>query len=178
MKLDKKTKILICLNVAIIAVVLIADLISKHFTTGYDTAKSIIPYIINFKSSQNTGAAWSIFSGSTIALIIITFVAIALIIFYAIWSKNKSYFFNISISLILSGAIGNLIDRLIFGYVRDFIQFDFWKSFPIFNLADAALTIGVVCLCIYYLIQIIKEYKNKKNKDKNDDKNNKINIEK
>lgn len=178
MKLDKKTKILICLNVAIIAVVLIADLISKHFTTVYDTAKSIIPYIINFKSSQNTGAAWSIFSGSTIALIIITFVAIALITFYAIWSKNKSYLFNISISLILSGAIGNLIDRLIFGYVRDFIQFDFWKSFPIFNLADAALTIGVVCLCIYYLIQIIKEYKNKKNKDKNDDKNNKINIEK
>lgn len=170
MKLDRKTKILICLNVAIISLVLIADLLSKHFTTGFITETSIIPYIINFKSSQNTGAAWSIFSGSTTALIIITFVAIALIIFYAVWSKNKSYLFNISIALILSGAIGNLIDRLFLGYVRDFIQFDFWKSFPIFNIADSALTIGVVCLCIYYLIQIIKDYKNKKNNNKNIEK--------
>lgn len=165
MKLERKTKILICLNVTIIALVLIADLISKHFTTGYETATSIIPYIINFKSSKNTGAAWSIFSGSTTALVVITIFAIAAIIFYAVWSKNKSYFFNISISLILSGAIGNLIDRIFFGYVRDFIQFDFWKSFPIFNLADAALTIGVICLLIYYLIQIIKENKNKKEKN-------------
>lgn len=163
MKLDRKTKILICLNVAIIAFVLIADLISKHFTSEYNVETPIIPYLINFKSSKNTGAAWSIFSGSTIALIIITFIAIALIIFYAVWSKNKSYLFNISIALILSGALGNLIDRLFLGYVRDFIQFAFWKSFPIFNIADTALTVGVVCLCIYYLIQIIKEYKNKKN---------------
>ena len=165
MKLSRKQKILIVLTVAIIAVVLIADLISKHFTTNYTDAKTIIPHLINFKSSKNTGAAWGIFSGSTTGLIIVTFVAVALIIVYAIWSKKQSYLFSTSISLIVSGAVGNLIDRLFFGYVRDFIQFDFWKSFPIFNLADAALTIGVICLLIYYLIQIIKENKNKKEKN-------------
>lgn len=164
MKLNRKQKILIILSVAIVAFVIIADLISKHFTTGFADAKSIIPHLINFKSSKNTGAAWGIFSGSTTALIIVSFVAVALIIVYAIWSKKQSYLFSISISLIISGAIGNLVDRLIFGYVRDFIQFDFWKNFPIFNIADCALTIGIFCLIIYYFIEIIKEIKEKRKK--------------
>ena len=123
--------------------------------------KNIIPHIINFKSSQNTGAAWSIFSGSTTALCVVTFFAIALIVLYAIFSKSNSLFFYISLSLILGGAVGNLIDRLIFGYVRDFIQFDFWQSFPIFNLADSFIVIGIIILIIF---NIRKEHICKKSK--------------
>lgn len=161
MENKKKKWILICLDILIISLVIAIDLISKHFTTNFDEATTIIPYLINFKTSQNTGAAWSIFSGRTIGLIIISLIAIGLIIFYLIWTKNKSYLFNVSTCLILGGAVGNLIDRIFLGYVRDFIQFDFWKSFPIFNLADTALTIGIFCLCIYFIIQIIKDNKNK-----------------
>ena len=143
MNSKKKKIILYIISIAIILTVVAIDLISKHFTTDYSETKNIIPYIINFKSSQNTGAAWSIFSGSVIALSVITFLAIALIIIYAIFSKSNSALFFVSLSLILGGAIGNLIDRLILGYVRDFIQFDFWQTFPIFNLADTFLTLSV-----------------------------------
>ena len=93
-------------------------------------------------------------------------ILIVLIIVYAVWSKKQSYLFSISTSLIISGAIGNLVDRLAFGYVRDFIQFDFWQSFPIFNIADCALTIGIICLVVYYFIEIIKEIKEKKKNKK------------
>lgn len=161
MNSKKKKIILYIISIAIILTVIAIDLISKHFTTDYSETKNIIPYIINFKSSQNTGAAWSIFSGSVIALSIVTFLAIALIIVYAIFSKSNSALFFISLSLILGGAIGNLIDRLVFGYVRDFIQFDFWQTFPIFNLADTFLTIGIFCLILYHLILLIKEKRKK-----------------
>lgn len=162
MNSKKKKIILYIISIAIILTVIAIDLISKHFTTDYSETKNIIPYIINFKSSQNTGAAWSIFSGSVIALSIVTFLAIALIIVYAIFSKSNSALFFISLSLILGGAIGNLIDRLVFGYVRDFIQFDFWQAFPIFNLADTFLTIGIFCLILYHLILLIKEKRKNK----------------
>ena len=162
MNSKKKKIILYIISIAIILTVIAIDLISKHFTTDYSETKNIIPYIINFKSSQNTGAAWSIFSGSVIALSIVTFLAIALIIVYAIFSKSNSALFFISLSLILGGAIGNLIDRLVFGYVRDFIQFDFWQTFPIFNLADTFLTIGIFCLILYHLILLIKEKRKNK----------------
>lgn len=161
MNSKKKKIILYIISIAIILTVVAIDLISKHFTTDYSETKNIIPYIINFKSSQNTGAAWSIFSGSVIALSVITFLAIALIIIYAIFSKSNSALFFVSLSLILGGAIGNLIDRLILGYVRDFIQFDFWQTFPIFNLADTFLTIGIFCLILYHLILLIKEKRKK-----------------
>ena len=164
-KLSKNRKIIIiCICISIISAILIVDLLSKHFFNNYENETTIIPYIINFYSTKNTGAAWSVFAGNTLALTIFTFFAILLIVFYAIFSKSNSIFFYVSLSLILSGAIGNLIDRVFLGYVRDFIQFAFWKSFPIFNIADCALTIGVVCLCIYYLILVIKE--NKKNDKK------------
>ena len=161
MNSKKKKIILYIISIAIILTVVAIDLISKHFTTDYSETKNIIPYIINFKSSQNTGAAWSIFSGSVIALSVITFLAIALIIIYAVFSKSNSALFFVSLSLILGGAIGNLIDRLILGYVRDFIQFDFWQTFPIFNLADTFLTIGIFCLILYHLILLIKEKRKK-----------------
>ena len=165
--MNKKKIILYIVFASIVAVVLVADLVSKHFTTTYEVGTNIIPYLVNFKSTQNTGAAWSLFAGGTTALIVVSFIAIILILVYLIFSKQNSYLFFVSIALIFSGALGNLIDRLAFGYVRDFIQFDFWKTFPIFNVADIALTVGVVCLCIYFLIGVIKDYKNKKKNNGN-----------
>lgn len=141
----------------------IFDLISKHFTPGIKT--NVIPGVISFEYVKNFGAAWSLFSGSTLALTIITAFAVVFLLFYAIASKTKSKFFHISIGLIVSGAFGNLFDRLVFGYVRDFIKLEF-MNFPIFNVADSLLTVGVICLVIFYIIDWVKEYKKKK-KEKN-----------
>ena len=68
------------------------------------------------------------------------------------------------------GCVGNMYDRIFFGYVRDFIQFDFWKSFPIFNFADAILCIGVVLFVIYLIIYLVKSRKNEKVDGENDEK--------
>ena len=160
--MNKKRKILIVLiSVLVFGLVLCLDLITKHFFMGFESEQTIIPNLINFYSTKNTGAAWSMFSNSTLALTIISSVAVVLIVLYALFSKQNSIFFYISISLILSGAVGNLVDRIAFSYVRDFIQFAFFKTFPIFNFADCALTIGVVCLCLYFIIKIFKDKKQK-----------------
>ena len=151
------------INLLICSLVLIAciifDLISKKFTVGID--KDAIPGFFKFLYTQNTGAAWSIFSGSTVALIIISVIIIALLGVYVFASKTKNALFYVSLGLIVGGAVGNLIDRIFLGYVRDFIKLEF-MNFPIFNTADCFLTVGVVCLVIYYLIEAIKESKKKK----------------
>lgn len=160
--MNKKRKIIIIsVSLLIISAILVADLVSKHFLMNFTEEKTIIPYIINFYSTKNTGVAWSVFSNSTSVLIVVSIIAIILIVLYAIFAKNNSIFFYVSLSLIVGGAIGNLVDRIALGYVRDFIQFAFWKSFPIFNLADCALTIGIICLIIYYLITFVKEKRKK-----------------
>ena len=90
---------------------------------------------------------------------------VALSVFYAYENKNGALY-QVGMGLVFAGALGNLIDRIALGYVRDFIQFDFWRSFPIFNVADICLCIGVVILLIYYIIRLVKERKNAR-KDKN-----------
>lgn len=106
--------------------------------------------IFNIYSTHNTGGAWSIFAGSTIILAIVSIIFIALIVFFNYKLKTKNYFYAISMGLLLSGALCNLYDRLALGYVRDFINLEFIK-FPVFNIADIAITIGVILLCVYYL---------------------------
>jgi len=79
-------------------------------------------------------------------LILITIVIIGIILYYY-KDLPKKYLPIISTSLILGGAIGNLIDRFLFGFVIDFIDFRIW---PAFNIADSAVTIGVIGLIIYF----------------------------
>ena len=65
--------------------------------------------------------------------------------------KIKSKTYTVGFGLILAGAIGNFIDRIMLGYVRDFIMFDFWHAFPIFNFADCCIVIGAVLICIQFI---------------------------
>lgn len=162
MKFERKkiVNLLICSLVLIVCVIF--DLIAKKFTAGIDA--EAIPGFFKFLYTENTGAAWSMFSGSTVALIVISFIVIALLVVYVFASKTKNTLFYVSIGLIVGGAIGNLIDRIFLGYVRDFIKLEF-INFPIFNTADCFLTIGVVCLVVYYIIEVVKESKNKKEKE-------------
>ena len=72
-------------------------------------------------------------------------------------STQRTRVMDVAFALFIAGAIGNLVDRIIFGYVRDFVSFEFWSSFPIFNLADMFINIGVVMLLIYFIFLDRKE---------------------
>lgn len=102
-------------------------------------------------SSLNTGAAGGMLAGQMWLFISLAVIASAVCIYMMISKKfSTSAFFKISVAITFAGIVGNLIDRIIFNGVRDFIYFKSINFF-IFNFADIYLTIGAVCLCIYLL---------------------------
>ena len=139
------------------------DQLTKFLIYG-TPARSILGNFLWFESTLNTGVAFSMFEGSGWVFIITSSIASILFVYLIIsnrWLKSK--FEKISLSLILAGTVGNLIDRIIFGGVRDFIYLKF-INFAIFNIADAAITIGAILICVAVLFfRKSKEEENKKN---------------
>ena len=177
--MKKQTLIKVIVLCSIVAAILVLDLVTKYvFDASLNGGEvvSVIPYLFNFKLVHNMGAAWGMLAGKQVFLIALTFVFLAIFIFYYIKEKNKTWLLTVAFGFIFGGCIGNLYDRLFLGFVRDFIQFDFWQSFPIFNFADIFLCIGVVLFVIYLIVYYVKLYKNNKkgpkieeNKDSNDE---------
>lgn len=144
----------------LIVVILVLDLVTKYIIDGmYEegTGVSAIPGLFNIISIHNYGAAWGIFEGSQVMLIIMSLIFLGIFIWYFIVEKKKSWLLIVTFAFLFAGCLGNLYDRIVFGYVRDFIQFAFWQSFPIFNFADTFLTIGVIMFIIYLLIPLFKK---------------------
>ncbi len=149
---------IVCLITA--GVVLAVDLITKYLAVSTEFNFVVIPWLLKFKLSYNTGAAFSFLSGKDWAMtffIVITSITLLLILGYFIYNiikkRKVSKWLLIALSLIFAGALGNFIDRLTLGKVRDFI-FVFYDTriFPaIFNVADSALVVGVIMICIYLL---------------------------
>ena len=163
--MKKKDWIKFSVMMAIIVAILVVDLVTKYvFDAKLAGGESVtvIPYLFNFRIVHNYGAAWGMLAGKQVFLIVLTFIFLGIFIFYYIKEKNKSWLLNVTFGFLFAGCLGNLYDRLIFGYVRDMIEFDFWKSFPIFNFADVALSVGVVLLVVYLIIYFAKETKAKK----------------
>ena len=108
----------------------------------------VISDIFYITKVYNTGAAWSIFEGSQILLIIIAIVAFFLLLKYQIYfMENKRNI--VAFALIYGGLVGNLIDRVIYGYVIDYLHFFIFDySFPVFNLADIAIVVGFLLVII------------------------------
>ena len=111
----------------------------------------IIPKILSFTYLQNTGAAWSFMEGNSIFFLLVAIFAI-LVFIYLLYKCRYEYFRSLGIALMLTGTVGNLIDRIKFGFVTDMIKIDF-INFPIFNVADMCLTFGVIIL----LFSLLKE---------------------
>lgn len=110
-----------------------------------------IPHILRLEYVENTGMAWGLLKNSRIYFIIITLLLSALMLYFLIkCRKTAPTLVKFSLTLILSGAWGNLIDRIFLGYVRDFLAFEFIE-FPIFNVADCCVTVGAVILVIALL---------------------------
>ncbi len=98
---------------------------------------------------HNTGAAFGLFQGQSFALIMVSFVGVVVILVYVLFFYRRFPLPNntlgrIALGLILGGTVGNLIDRLYFGYVIDFIYVGNW--WPAFNIADSAVVVGVIIL--------------------------------
>jgi len=109
-------------NIILLIMLILLDQITKFFLT----------------TTVNTGAAFSIFTGQRFFLIVISLLVILFILKYY---KKKEY--QLSLTFILAGTIGNLIDRIFLGHVRDFIDIKFW---PVFNVADSLIVIGALYL--------------------------------
>lgn len=114
--------------------------------------KDFIPGILSFTYIRNTGAAWSLLEGKMWFFYIITVIVVAVVIYVLVKNVNGSKWFTIGLTLVLAGAVGNFVDRLRLGYVVDMFQTDF-INFPIFNIADMSLVIGVACIFIYLILE-------------------------
>lgn len=116
---------------------------------------SIVPGWLDFSHVLNHGAAWGMLSGRRWLLIFVACGVIAVVVMLAREMSARSVWARGGLGFILGGALGNLFDRIAFGAVTDFIDLDtpwrFLKTFPVWNLADAALTVGVVMLAIDFL---------------------------
>lgn len=102
----------------------------------------VIPRVFHLTLVANRGAAFGILKNQTLLFISTSLLAVVLI-FFALRDNRQKGLYSFSLSLILGGALGNLIDRLRFGYVIDFLDFRVW---PVFNIADSAITVGAIVL--------------------------------
>lgn len=137
------------------AAIIGADQLLKTWITqhiAYGESQSVVPGLLSFTRLHNTGAAWSSFEGQTWFFYLVTLIAVAIILPLLIkaWRQKTSLVYYTGLVLMLAGTIGNFIDRARQGFVVDMFQLDF-INFPIFNIADLSLTIGVALLFIFVL---------------------------
>lgn len=148
--MKKRNILYLALLVGVVAI----DQITKIWAEGalFNNSITIIKDFFYLTYATNTGAAWSIFAGKINFFIIITLIAIVVLGYW--FSKSKRLITQTALVLMIAGAFGNFIDRLMFGYVRDFLDFYiFGYDFPIFNVADSFLCIGVALLFIDIIIE-------------------------
>lgn len=133
-------------------IIFIIDLLSKILVLGIDkTPITIINNFFYINKIFNTGAAFSLFTGNNFILIIIA-IAVLIYIDRKVIDDIKSKISVISISMLIGGIIGNLFDRIVYGKVIDFLSFKFGTySFPVFNLADTFICIGIFLLIVGFL---------------------------
>ena len=130
--------------------IVIIDQISKLLVLkilGFEKSHNMIPNILNFTLVKNKGAAFSLFSNSTSLLTIISILVSFLLITLIIKSPPRTYWNSLGFIYLLGGTLGNGIDRLLKGFVLDFLEL-VPINFPIFNLADIAINIAIICFII------------------------------
>ncbi|MCD2256590.1 signal peptidase II [Agrilactobacillus fermenti] len=135
------------------AIIVIIDQLVKHWVLTNLTLGAghvLLPHVFSLFYVRNYGAAWSILQGKTWFFYIVTTVASVVIIYLLYRKQHDHILLKLGLSFILGGAIGNFIDRLHLTYVVDMFRLDF-INFPIFNVADTFVTVGVVLLFIYLL---------------------------
>ena len=111
----------------------------------------LLPGLVELLTVHNYGAAWSSFSGQRMLLLGVTAVIIVVIVVLLARRVVRHPVGVAACCLVLSGGIGNLIDRVRLGYVVDMFHFEFWPTYPVFNVADICVVCGAVLGSVYYL---------------------------
>jgi len=135
--------------------VLMLDRVSKWLTVQYIKpigSYPVIKDVFHFTYVENRGAAWGIMQNGRWIFVGVTVVVCIAIVVFLIREKNMTPLLRVSLSILLGGAIGNLIDRVLYGYVVDMIHVKF-IDYPVFNIADSATVIGTILLAWYILFQ-------------------------
>lgn len=163
MKKMKLTYQTLILYLVAFLVIVIGDQVTKiivDHTLSLGGSYAIIDDFFYFTYAHNTGAAWGMLAGKISLFLIVSVVAAIGIIYYFMKSESYQKLTRFGLVLVFGGLIGNLIDRLAFGYVRDFIDFIiFGYNFPIFNVADMAITIGMALVILEIGIEEYKAWK-------------------
>jgi signal peptidase II len=136
--------------VVVAAAAVAADQLTKWTVTSALALGDAVPIVGPFAIHhvRNTGIAFGLFSDSTTAVIVVTAVAVgAMVVFFA-RSAQRHALLPVALGLVLGGSVSNLLDRIRFGYVTDFLDIDYW---PAFNLADTFITVGVALLFLSFV---------------------------
>lgn len=153
---------------AAIALILLigTDQLTKQLVVQYlypDKIATAIPGFIQFHYAENTGMAFSLLENARWLFVAVTGVACAAILIYLFFFKCRSYWLFWSLVVVSAGGIGNLIDRVLYGYVIDFIE-PVFINFAIFNFADCLINVGAASLIAYFVVDLIKEVRRDKKK--------------
>ncbi|MGI6705355.1 MAG: signal peptidase II [Clostridia bacterium] len=143
------------LQAFIVFFVLVLDQTTKYLSKSHlmqlpSRTIPILRDVFHLSYVENYGAAFGILQNGKVFLIAISFMIIGWITYYLFRHPDESLLLKISLSMVLGGAIGNLIDRIRFGYVIDFLDFRL-INYPVFNIADCSVVVGTILLSYYLL---------------------------
>lgn len=150
----------------VFAVFEVVDRLTKmYFDSNFMVGEGFdgpIPSVINFVLVHNTGGAWGMFSDSTIALgVFALVVSVVLAVFALRYNEGATWVETVCLAMVVAGGFGNAVDRFALQYVVDFLNFGF-IDFPVFNVADIGVTVGMVVFFLALAVRTVIEEKNRK----------------
>ena len=149
------------LKASLILGFLAIDLVSKYLLQSYfdngGEVVRVIPKVFNLEYVKNTGISFGMFKESVVASLILPILFLCVFGVYDAIGKEKKLLYSFGFSMIVAGALGNLYDRILLKFVRDFFAFSFFPF--VFNCADACITIGFVLVVVNYVITLSKKEK-------------------
>ena len=153
--------------IILLVLIIFADQLSKWLVVALLQGKEsvyVIPGVLRFTYVENDGAAFGMLDDHRWVFLVLSTVMIIALIFYIVKYKPSSKWVMTSLILIVGGGIGNMIDRILLGYVIDFIDFcafpNLWRW--VFNIADSAVCVGTFMLSVWLIIDTVKEYEREK----------------
>ena len=153
--------------IILLVLIIFADQLSKWLVVAYLQGKEsvyLIKGVLRFTYVENDGAAFGMLDDHRWVFLVLSTVMIIALIYYIVKYKPQSKWVMTSLILIVGGGIGNMIDRILLGYVIDFIDFcafpNLWRW--VFNIADSAVCVGTFMLSLWLILDTVKEYKREK----------------
>ena len=166
MILKNKSGILVYMSAIICGILVLGlDQLTKYAVmTSFELGETreFLNGFIDLVYIHNRGAAWGMLSGKTFILLALSLALMVGCVVFLLKTANKSKLIFWALTFVVAGGIGNLIDRIFRdGNVIDFLHFEFWPDFPVFNLADCSIVLGAGLLILYFVSDAVSDYKKK-----------------